>query len=69
MTIDEKLIRLADKMDNMASNDMGELTIYEAALFHSACNALDHLLKVRRKDKEDQHEHGIQESRIPAHDR
>jgi hypothetical protein len=69
MTIDEKLIRLADKMDNMASNDMGDLTIGEAALFHTACAAIDNLLLARRTSQEDQHEHRIQESGLPAHDR
>ena len=70
MTIDEKLIRLADKMDYMASNEMGDLTIGEAALFHTACLAIDNLLIARRTNQEDQEhgQHAIPETGLPAHD-
>jgi len=69
MNIDEKLCRLADKMDSMAASEMGDLNVYEAALFHNACNAIDALIEARRQNREDKHEHGIPESGLPAHDR
>jgi hypothetical protein len=69
MTIDDKLIRLADKMDYMAANEMGDLTIGEAALFHTACAAIDNLLQARRTRQEDEHEHGIKKAGLSAHDR
>jgi hypothetical protein len=52
MTIDEKLAKLADLMDSMAANDMGDLSIYGAALFHTACDAIKHLIEARATESE-----------------
>jgi hypothetical protein len=56
MTIDQKLAKLADLMSDMASNDMGELNVAEAACFHTACDAIDNLIAAREARQEDEDE-------------
>ena len=51
--IDRKLARLVAVLTDMATNDMGDLSVAEAACFHTACDAIDNLIEARSSRLDD----------------
>ena len=65
--IDKKLVELAAMMGDMASNDMGDLSLAEAGLFHVACDALDTLIASRIDvvDRDQGYDRAAERARMP----